>query len=123
MGDRLDSDNNLQTLIERIKQVEEIHADGGFKITKWALNNRDLLAKMGTNEPTTNKCVSTNTSVLGLNWVTQTDTLSFSWRSGREIVDSERAPTKRELLSVAMAVLDPLGLISFLTVVPCIILR
>ena len=67
--------------------------------------------------------VSSHTSVLGMKWLTITDSLSFRWRVVLTATSHEDLPTKRELLRIAMSVFDPLGLVAFLTVLPRIILR
>ena len=123
VDDQLDSDDSAEALLSRTRRVIAIHQSGGFHIGKWASNEPSILRQLGATPTEEVIMVSSKTSVLGLNWLTVTDALSFRWRT--EIVGPLEGslPTKRQLLRIAMSVYDPLGLIGFITVLPRIILR
>ena len=66
--------------------------------------------------------VSNHTSVMGMKWLTLTDSLSFRWRAGLLNDQRDGPPKKRELLRVATSVSDRLGVVAYRTVLPRIIL-
>ena len=103
---------SLPTTEEAIDLVQELPAllsRGGFRLTKWLSNEREVLSHVPDTERA--PCVSLNLEklpkerALGVQWNTETDTLGF--RSG-----SLKAETRRGILSFIAAVYDPLGLIA-----------
>ncbi|XP_068143463.1 uncharacterized protein [Drosophila tropicalis] len=63
--------------------------------------------------------ITATEKVLGLYWVPNSDVFTFICkfaRLKRNVLDSDKTPTKRELLQVLMSMYDPLGFISCFTI-------
>lgn len=57
--------------------------------------------------------------ILGMYWDTSSDILVFRFKFHRvnsEVLNFERHPTKRELLSMIMSIFDPFGLLANFTI-------
>ncbi|XP_058456403.1 uncharacterized protein LOC131433817 [Malaya genurostris] len=94
-----------------------IHSQGGFEIRNWLSNSRKVLDKLRvgvTDEKNMDLySVIATEKVLGLWWCTATDKFTFrlSPKHNKEIIFSNKTPTKREVLRTLMTIYDPLGLI------------
>jgi len=96
---------------EAIKLASELRAllsRGGFNLTKWVSNDKEVLATI----PKSERAASAfdldleglpTQSTLGLQWDMQTDTFNF------RTVKKVKAPTRRGILSTVSAMYDPLG--------------
>ena len=87
----------------------------GFKLTKWSSNNQDVLNAIENLDPDLDISTSVNLEMvekshncrtLGMNCDMKRDVFFF------ESVSVENARTKREILSIASSIFDPLGLLS-----------
>lgn len=123
VDDYLDSRATAEEVLEVAKMVKKIHQRGGFVIHKFASNHAEVTRALGEEEPSIVEVSTIGT--LGLNWNTSNDCLSFRWRADKyeDLMRSEKMPTKRQLLRMAMSVFDPLGLIAYITVIAMILLR
>ncbi|XP_046868801.1 uncharacterized protein LOC124461315, partial [Drosophila willistoni] len=101
-------------------QVRDIHAAGGFHIRNWSSNSKDVLRILKSDSLLPEAVEITATEkVLGLYWMPNSDVFTFICkfaRLKRNVLDSDKTPTKRELLQVLMSMYDPLGFISCFTV-------
>ena len=97
---------------EAVNLVEELPvllSRGGFRLTKWLSNEREVLSHMPDNERA--PCVSLQLEhlpkdkALGVQWNTEMDSLGF--RNG-----NLKAETRRGILSFVASVYDPLGLVA-----------
>ena len=84
---------------------------GGFHLTKWTSNSRELLASIPKDERAKEvKDLDLDKlpieRALGIQWSAESDEFYF------KIVIKERPLTKREILSVMSSIYDPLGLLS-----------
>ncbi|XP_068154357.1 uncharacterized protein [Drosophila tropicalis] len=101
-------------------QVRDIHAAGGFHIRNWSSNSKEVLRILKSDSLLPEAVEITATEkVLGLYWVPNSDVFTFICkfaRLKRNVLDSDKTPTKRELLQVLMSMYDPLGFISCFTI-------
>ncbi|XP_028410467.1 uncharacterized protein LOC114533081 [Dendronephthya gigantea] len=91
------------------KELPVLLSRGGFRLTKWLSNEREVLSHVPDNERA--PCVSLNLEklpkdkALGTLWNTETDSLGF--RNG-----NLKANTRRGILSFVASMYDPLGLVA-----------
>ncbi|XP_046869388.1 uncharacterized protein LOC124462036 [Drosophila willistoni] len=101
-------------------QVRDIHAAGGFHIRNWSSNSKEVLRILKSDSLLPEAVEITATEkVLGLYWMPHSDVFTFICkfaRLKRNVLDSDKTPTKRELLQVLMSMYDPLGFISCFTI-------
>ncbi|XP_046868658.1 uncharacterized protein LOC124461150 [Drosophila willistoni] len=101
-------------------QVRDIHAAGGFHIRNWSSNSKEVLRILKSDSLLPEAVEITATEkVLGLYWMPNSDVFTFICkfaRLKRNVLDSDKTPTKRELLQVLMSMYDPLGFISCFTI-------
>ncbi|XP_046869366.1 uncharacterized protein LOC124462012 [Drosophila willistoni] len=101
-------------------QVRDIHAAGGFHIRNWSSNSKEVLRILKSDSLLPEAAEITATEkVLGLYWMPNSDVFTFICkfaRLKRNVLDSDKTPTKRELLQVLMSMYDPLGFISCFTI-------
>lgn len=111
VDDCLKSVTTVQAAMQRVQDLMELCQKGGFRLTKWISNSREVLASVpeddrakevkdmdltGDNLPTER--------ALGVSWFVEEDTLGF------RIQMQERPPTRRGILSIVSSVYDPIGL-------------
>ncbi|XP_068149408.1 uncharacterized protein [Drosophila tropicalis] len=89
-------------------QVRDIHAAGGFHIRNWSSNSKEVLRilKIDSLLPEAGEITATE-KVLGLYWVPNSDVFTFICkfaRLKRNVLDSDKTPTKRELLQELMSI-------------------
>jgi len=97
--------------MEICKQILEVHGYGGFKLRNFFWNSDTLQSVM--NGYLQNQLSSEK--VLGMYWNTQQDVFQYETKFHRipkEVIYGDRVPTKRELLSIVMAIFNPFGLIA-----------
>lgn len=126
VDDGLMSAETEEELLQLVLEIRDIHAAGGFSMHKFVSKSQAVLTGLGVAECDQKKVSLSNTAILGLLRDTSNDYLSFRFSRQRfrtELMDGTDAPTKREMLSVAMCIFDPLGLVSYLCVEAKIILR
>ena len=100
-----------QKAVQLVDQLRKLLADGGFRLTKWVSNSRDVIESV----PTTERAGSVKEldldnlpieRALGLHWDVQPDVFRF------KIVVKDRPPTRRGILSDICSIYDTLGLVS-----------
>ncbi|CAH1277471.1 TRAF3 [Branchiostoma lanceolatum] len=105
-------------------EMREACATGGFRLTKWVSNCREVLKTVPTAEMSEEvKDLDLDLDkmpverTLGMLWNVQTDMLGF------RNVDKDKPATKRGILSTVSSMYDPLGLIAPATLHPKLILQ
>ncbi|XP_067613958.1 uncharacterized protein [Eurosta solidaginis] len=105
---------------ERIcNDIVYIHSEGGFQLRGFVSNVKRLQDSLNA-EPHMPQSISLENGVsyekaLGMRWNTMTDSFEFMLnfhRVSKAVLEGDRAPTKRELLSIVMSVFDPFGIIA-----------
>lgn len=113
MDDLLYGGDNEQKVAETAVQVSRILSSANFNLRKWKSNSTALLYHVS-NETNTTLNLSPTTitqhthKILGLQWNSHSDYLSYTFKQ-------ETMPdvlTKRNILSMASAIFDPLGLLA-----------
>ena len=100
-----------------VGELRELLSKGGFRLTKWISNSRDVINCVPETEraPSVKDLDFSNNPALteralGVQWNVQKDTFSY------KIAKRERPITRRGILSIICSVYDPLGFAS-----PCIL--
>nr|XP_039272687.1 uncharacterized protein LOC120346953 [Styela clava] len=111
VDDFCDSKPDAASALQHIKSVTEIAAKGGFEVTKWVSNDREVLASIPEahrSKEATRLDISIDElpveRALGMIWNANEDTLSFSTKY------TERPATRRGMLGVVNSIFDPLGI-------------
>lgn len=91
--------------------LTNILADGGFRLTKFLSNRRDVLASLPTEE------VCPAVTNLDLDDLPVERTLGVLWNAEKDTLEvkaslKELLPTKRNILSQIATVFDPLGVVA-----------
>lgn len=92
-------------------QLRELLSRGGFRLTKWISNDRNVLATVPVSERAAS-VVDLDLEdlpverTLGVQWDMETDDFKF------RIMDEGKAPTRRGILSVVSSMYDPLGFVA-----------
>ena len=112
VDDLLKSVSNEETAIKLIQGVRKIFADGGFHITKFVSNDKQVLASIPEDERRKGVLdqelefgMLPTEKVLSIYWNTEEDSISF------EVRLKEKPNTKRGMLSVVRSIYGPLGLV------------
>lgn len=106
---------SVHTLSEAKSAVSELTnclKEGGFELAKWTSNRQELFGRPS--QPNAEKQLSegTKTSLLGLIWCPEEDTLKF-----RVNIDTKnRRLTKRKITSEAAKIYDPIGFLAPVTI-------
>ena len=115
VDDCLKSVSSTDAAIELVKELCQLVAQGGFRLTKWLSNDRRVLQSIPEEEVVAEvrHLDLDNDSddlpvehVLGVLWNSESDTIGY------EISVPERRMTRRGILSAVSSVYDPLGFIS-----------
>ena len=108
VDDCLKSVFNIERAKNLISQLRELLAKGGFHLTKWASNSREVLASI----PAVERAPSLvnldfgslpSSVALGVGWNVETDSFQF------RIADGGKVKTRRAMLSFISSLYDPLG--------------
>ena len=98
-------------------QLLELLSKGGFCLTKWVSNSREVINSVPESEIAPSikdldldKNSALTERALGVQWKVQADTFSF------KIASKEKPATRRGILSIGSSIYDPLGF-----VLPCIL--
>jgi hypothetical protein len=117
VDDLMKSTNTTQKAVNLVDQLRELLARGGFRLTKWCSNDREVLAAIPESERA--KSVANfeiehlpTESTLGVTWNVEED--KFVWEISQErfTVVSNKPKTRRGILSVIYSMFDPLGFIA-----------
>ncbi|XP_033109301.1 uncharacterized protein LOC117110650 [Anneissia japonica] len=111
VDDCLKSVKTTEEAIELSSQLRELLAKGGFRLTKWLSNDRQVLEKIPKSE---RAATVFNLDLqelpvertLGVLWNVETDKFTFN------IKVKERPNTRRGILSTTSSVYDPLGFVA-----------
>ena len=122
MDDYLDCFSSEERAIDIIQKVISILSNGGFRLTKWLSNNKNILKAVLTTErsPKIVNLDLDNTPVeraLGIIRDPQEDMLRI------KDVTKNVVLTKTELLSFTNSIYDPVGLIAPVTLEPKLIIQ
>ncbi|XP_014674050.1 PREDICTED: uncharacterized protein LOC106814267 [Priapulus caudatus] len=93
-----------------IRGTRDLLQKGGFRLTKFVVNSRDLLASIPVSDRANevkDLCPSAESKALGIKWNIETDEFVFEVKEKQGGV-----VTRRRMLSLISSVFDPLGLIS-----------
>ena len=109
MDDFLKSERTPQAAMKMQRELSKLLASGGFRLTKWLSNSREVLESIPSSERARG---STDLGLqhlpaektLGVIWDSEKDTLSF------QVTNTEAQATKREVLRQTASVFDPLGI-------------
>ena len=116
MDDFLISDNSEEHLTRITRTVISVLKESGFRLTKFVLNNQDILNQLPETEILNKKAIAEQSDqesthkALGILWNVKTDELRIKFS------DKTFFNTKRGLLSLFCSIFDPLGIVS-----PCLI--
>ncbi|XP_073960633.1 uncharacterized protein [Choristoneura fumiferana] len=114
MDDFLQSFDDVEEAQRVSRAVDAVHRRGNFVLQKWAANDPAAVAGLASEPAAPDVRLSKEEKVLGLVWRPADDTLGFNFRK----VDPsylDQQTSKRQLLSTAMALYDPLGLATPIT--------
>lgn len=97
--------------VRLVEQLPELLSRGGFRLTKWISNRREILSSVA-KEDLAPSVKNLNLDLedlpldraLGMQWDTEEDTFGF------RTIPNITANTRREILSVTSSLYDPLGL-------------
>lgn len=123
VDDKLASWKSLHEAQTIVRDIISINNEANFRMHKWAANDARVLKYVREEDklPDNGKTDLGNKKerVLGLTWDRENDCLGFNLgfqKVPQKIVNGEKIPTKREFLSMAMSIYDPLGFISPFTI-------
>lgn len=103
------------------RDIVEIHRRGGFTLRGFVSNSNVVLSALGVQPESEREATNlqldskANQKILGLRWQTSTDSFIFCLHFDKinpAVFTGQRAPTKREVLSVLMSVFDPFGFLA-----------
>lgn len=120
VDDLLDSLDTVEDAIKLAKDIRYIHKQAGFEIRNWISSHDAVVEALSDPGHVSTKNLSLNPDhnaekVLGMWWLTPTDSFSFLLKLDRidqDILNGRRKPTKREVLRTLMSVFDPLGFLA-----------
>ncbi|XP_033107721.1 uncharacterized protein LOC117109468 [Anneissia japonica] len=107
VDDCLTSTNDTKSAVELAQRLRSVLAKGGFRLTKWISNAREVLDSIPESERAPS--VSLNLDelpterTLGVSWDAELDVFKF------EVDVTSKPMTRRGLLSVTSSIYDPLG--------------
>ena len=118
MDDFLKSVKTSQEGIDIYNRVREVLSKGGFKLTKWITSDEDVKSQIPEEDRSTNAVKTLevepqSSSILGLNWNVDSDSLVVCRGIDQEI---PAKITQRVVLSFVSAVFDPIGICSPFTI-------
>jgi len=129
VDDYLDSAHTKEAASRLISEVIELHRRGGFVIRNWLCSSSTVLQRIPKELVALKKQTEIDETVervLGMHWNADSDFFTFRTnfhKVPKEIMDSSKCPTKRQVLKVVMSLFDPLGILSNFTVAAKILLQ
>ena len=113
VDDCLKSVSNNDQAVELVKELRELLACGGFKLTKWLSNDRmvlksipDIEVAAGVQQINMDMEELPAERALGVQWDVESDTFGY------QITVRDKPLTRRGILSTVSSVYDPLGFVS-----------
>ena len=111
VDDCLKSVESDQAAIRLVRELTELLKKGGFRLTKWVSNSREVVDSIPEKERGTSvKDLDFDHApierALGVQWRVSSDTFGF------KITIRDRPATRREILSIISSVYDPLGFVA-----------
>ncbi|XP_070067109.1 uncharacterized protein [Drosophila virilis] len=114
-------------MIQLAETVKRIHASGGFEMRRWTSSSKEVIQALEDDCEELDKRISAQDEaqekVLSLWWVPGQDLLTFVVTPNLLAKASYERPTKRRVLSVIMAIFDPVGLQGFFNIRAKIIIQ
>ena len=99
--DFIAGENTSQVTMNLKEKVEMIFKEGGFAMTKWKINNKEVQSQLDGSE-----FGSDQTKILGIAWNLETDEISIGTHQ-----PTTNIITKRTLLNELSKTFDPLGIV------------
>ena len=108
VDDCLKSTNSDEKAIQLVNELRELLAKGGFRLTKWVSNSKDVMNAL----PESERSASVKDldfsephleRALGVQWNVTSDQLAF------KISIKDKPETRRGILSIVSSIYDPLG--------------
>lgn len=117
VDDMMKSTSTNEKAIVLVAQLRELLSRGGFRLTKWYSNAREVLTTIPESERAKSvvnldlEKLPTETA-LGLKWNTEED--KFVWEASEKILQvvNQRPTTRRGMVSAIYSLFDPLGFIA-----------
>ena len=116
VDDCLKSSPSVEEAVQTVKYLTDLCKKGGFCLTQWVSNRREVLQTIPEQEHSKNvRTLNLDRDhlpmerALGLQWCMESDTFNFRMDC------KEKRPTRRGILSVVSSVYDPLGYIAAVT--------
>ncbi|XP_055522545.1 uncharacterized protein LOC129716731 [Wyeomyia smithii] len=121
VDDFLSSVNSVEEAVQLVRQVQLIHAAGGFEFRKILSSSQEVLDLLGETGTSDSKSLNSRKErvyerVLGVVWVPRADHFTFD-RTGLEgILEGGMIPTKRQVLRTVMKLYDPVRFVAHFVV-------
>ena len=113
MDDVLKSTESIDEAIKLVKELKIVCNDGGFKLTKWSSNRREVLQEVAIEHRSKElRNLDLDSSQLPIERM-----LGILWNPDEEVFQfqcdiQEIATSRRKMLSMASSIYDPLGFIA-----------
>ena len=123
VDDLLKSVGSVSQAVTLAAELRELLKHGGFRLTKWISNSKEVLQTIPTSEQApciANMSLGDNLPTdraLGVGWNVEQDALVF------RIKEKEKPLTRRGILSVVSSLFDPLGLVAPVTLKAKLVLQ
>ena len=118
VDDCLTGADNVGATVELQQSLDKMMEQGGFNLTKWASNSKEVLSHIEEQEQSQSSTIDFNASeplkVLGICWDTLNDCFVFCVPP--YVLTVSDPETKRSLLSIASRIFDPMGLTTPFTI-------
>jgi len=106
VDDCLKSAATVEQAVMLVNELNLLLQKGGFKLTKWVSNSREVLSSIPENLQKQPQQTDISERALGVRWEVETDRLGFT------AITKDKPLTRRGILSMISSVFDPLSLIS-----------
>jgi hypothetical protein len=124
VDDFLKSVPTVDLAVSLVQDMTDICSKGGFRLTKWCSNARDVIHSIPVEERAKQlKVIELDKEglpaerALGIQWMVEEDQFSF------KVAVKSLVPTRRHILSIVSSVFDPLGFVSPFTLTAKLILQ
>lgn len=134
VDDYVDSFDSVDEAIAVSKDVVTIHQQANFELRGFVSNAKRFCEVMNNGESEKNKLYSTNLSsgttssekILGMFWLPSDDKFCFVLKFNKvpeAVLNGNRKPTKREVLSLTMSIFDPFGFLANIVIASKVLLQ